>query len=138
MSRSPDWPNPGIPQGSSASTEGRQSTLPTQPGGTGEVSGKRRYAHAVQSKGRRLSRGDLIAEAKQSLGARLREQRTAANRSGIDVASDIGISAGYLSDIERGKKLPSLEMLLVLASSLDTTVSDLIRGSSPWDSQFDR
>lgn len=92
----------------------------------------------MQSKGRRLSRGDLIAEAKQSLGARLREQRTAANRSGIDVASDIGISAGYLSDIERGKKLPSLEMLLVLASSLDTTVSDLIRGSSPWDSPFDR
>lgn len=82
---------------------------------------------------RRMSRDDLLAQAKQSLGASLRERRVASKRLVIDVAGELGISPGYLSDIERGNKLPSLEMLLVLASALDTSVSDLIRGTRPWD-----
>lgn len=81
----------------------------------------------------RQARDDLVAQAKASLGSSLREHRISTDRLLTDVASDLGISPGYLSDIEHGNKLPSLEMLLALASSLETTVSDLLRDAPPWD-----
>lgn len=42
-----------------------------------------------------------------------------------DVALAAGTDAGYLSRIERGNRVPSLELLVSVASALGTTVSSL-------------
>jgi len=44
-----------------------------------------------------------------------------------------GLSLSYLSDIERGRTLPSLESLDRCATALGTHVRALLRGVYPWD-----
>ena len=47
-----------------------------------------------------------------------------------DVAGRAGLSPQYLSELERGKKDPSSEMLEALAGALDLSVVDLTRRAS--------
>lgn len=64
-----------------------------------------------------------------AIGARVRELRKARGLSQQALAGD-GISAGYISLIESGKRTPSREMAEALASRLGVSVGDLVHETS--------
>ncbi|THJ00301.1 helix-turn-helix transcriptional regulator [Nocardioides sp.] len=55
----------------------------------------------------------------------MRDERHRSERTLSDVASDAGISVQYLSEIERGLKEPSSEMLAAAAGALGLSLADL-------------
>ena len=57
----------------------------------------------------------------------LRTRRTDRGETQRDVADRAGISVQYLSEIERGRKEPSSEMLAAVGGSLDLPLIDLTR-----------
>ena len=62
---------------------------------------------------------------REVLGSRLRALRTAHDETLAQTAERAGISPQYLSEIERGRKEPSSEMIAALAGALDTTLAGL-------------
>lgn len=62
----------------------------------------------------------------REVGERVRFHRLAGKRTQVVVAGLAGITTDYLYQIERGKKLPTLPVLMALARSLDITVASLI------------
>ncbi|WP_417219646.1 helix-turn-helix domain-containing protein [Arthrobacter sp.] len=62
---------------------------------------------------------------REVLGRRLRLLRTIRGDRLADVARLAGISPQYLSEIERGIKEPSSEMIAAVAGALGTTLLDL-------------
>jgi transcriptional regulator with XRE-family HTH domain len=62
---------------------------------------------------------------REMLGSRLRALRTEREKTLAQAAERAGISPQYLSEIERGRKEPSSEMIAALAGALDTTLADL-------------
>lgn len=64
---------------------------------------------------------------REAIGDTLRDLRTQRGERIADVAGRAGISPQYLSEVERGRKDPSSEMLAALAGALDLTVRDLTR-----------
>src|SRR4051812_14656233 len=69
----------------------------------------------------RLSDGMVL------LGVRLREIRKDRGERLEDVAASVGLAVPYLSNIERGVKLPSLQTLLALADHYGVRVTYLLR-----------
>jgi transcriptional regulator with XRE-family HTH domain len=59
------------------------------------------------------------------LGRRLRTLRQDRDEKLSETAGRAGISPQYLSEIERGRKEPSSEMIAALAGALDTTLITL-------------
>jgi transcriptional regulator with XRE-family HTH domain len=59
------------------------------------------------------------------LGRRLRTLRERQNRTLTEVAERAGMSPQYLSEIERGRKEPSSEMIAAVTGALGTTLVDL-------------
>ena len=55
-------------------------------------------------------------------GVRLRQRRTLR-----EVSSSARVSLGYLSEVERGQKEPSSELLAAICSALDVELSELFR-----------
>jgi transcriptional regulator with XRE-family HTH domain len=55
-------------------------------------------------------------------GLRLRQRRTLR-----EVSSNARVSLGYLSEVERGQKEPSSELLAAICSALDVELSELLR-----------
>ena len=62
---------------------------------------------------------------REVLGRRLRVLRQEQQETLSETASRAGISPQYLSEIERGRKEPSSEMIAALAGALGTTLIDL-------------
>ncbi|WP_279235507.1 helix-turn-helix transcriptional regulator [Nocardioides sp. SR21] len=62
---------------------------------------------------------------REAVGHELREERSSAGRTLADVAQDAGVSTQYLSEIERGRKEPSSEVLQAVAGALDLRLVDL-------------
>lgn len=62
---------------------------------------------------------------REAVGRELRTARTAAGRTLGDVAERAGISTQYLSEIERGLKEPSSEVLGAVHGALGLTLVDL-------------
>jgi len=60
------------------------------------------------------------------LGNRLRALRTDRDETLAQTAERAGISPQYLSEIERGRKEPSSEMIAALAGALGISVADLM------------
>jgi transcriptional regulator with XRE-family HTH domain len=60
------------------------------------------------------------------LGSVLRRARHDQKRTLSDVAETAGISVPYLSEIERGRKEPSSEMLAAVCGALDLDLLDLV------------
>jgi transcriptional regulator with XRE-family HTH domain len=56
------------------------------------------------------------------LGQRLRALRQEQRETLVETAGRAGISPQYLSEIERGRKEPSSEMIAALAGALGTTL----------------
>ena len=62
---------------------------------------------------------------REVLGRRLRALRQEQQETLSETAARAGISPQYLSEIERGRKEPSSEMIAALAGALGTTLIDL-------------
>jgi transcriptional regulator with XRE-family HTH domain len=62
---------------------------------------------------------------RESVGRRLREERLASGRRLVDVAGEAGVSPQYLSEVERGLKDPSSELLAAMAGALGLSIADL-------------
>jgi transcriptional regulator with XRE-family HTH domain len=62
---------------------------------------------------------------REVLGGRLRVLRAEREETLAETAERAGISPQYLSEVERGRKEPSSEMIAALAGALDTTLADL-------------
>ena len=62
------------------------------------------------------------------LQERLKEVRTARNFTLKELAARSGLSVSYLSDLERGRTVPSLGALEMLASAVEISVIDLLTG----------
>lgn len=58
----------------------------------------------------------------KQLGKRVVAKRTERNLMQKDLAEMLGIAVNHLSDIERGVKRPSLELLMRISSFFDTSV----------------
>lgn len=56
----------------------------------------------------------------------LRDERTRQRRTLSDVADRAGISPQYLSEVERGRKEPSSEMLSSICGALGLTLAELL------------
>jgi len=69
---------------------------------------------------------------REAVGRELRTERQAAERTLADVAEEAGVSVQYLSEVERGLKDPSSEMLQAIAGALDLSVRRLaVRAGRP-------
>ena len=63
---------------------------------------------------------------REQLGDQLRRERQTREERLVDVAERAGVSTQYLSEVERGLKDPSSEMLQAIAGALDLTVRQLV------------
>jgi transcriptional regulator with XRE-family HTH domain len=64
---------------------------------------------------------------RQALGEQLRDERRARGDRIADVAERAGVSPQYLSELERGRKDPSSEILSAVSGALGLSVLDLTR-----------
>ncbi len=62
---------------------------------------------------------------REALGRRLRTLRTEQGETLVETAGRAGVSPQYLSEVERGRKDPSSEMIAALAGALGTTLIGL-------------
>jgi transcriptional regulator with XRE-family HTH domain len=62
---------------------------------------------------------------REAVGKELRDERQGNDRTLADVAKDAGVSTQYLSEIERGLKEPSSEVLQAVAGALGLGLADL-------------
>ena len=62
---------------------------------------------------------------RDSVGRQLREQRLSSGKRLVDVAEEAGVSPQYLSEVERGLKDPSSELLAAIAGALGLSVAEI-------------
>jgi DNA-binding XRE family transcriptional regulator len=62
---------------------------------------------------------------RESVGHELREERLGSGKRLIDVAEAAGVSPQYLSEVERGLKDPSSELLAAIAGALGLSVAEI-------------
>lgn len=62
---------------------------------------------------------------REAVGRELRDERAAQRRNLTDVAAGAGVSMQYLSEVERGLKEPSSEVLEAVAGELGLRLIDL-------------
>lgn len=65
---------------------------------------------------------------RKEVGARLRNLRAKKQWSQVEMADLLAINRGYLSQLERGKRDPSLTHLKALADGLSVSLSKLFEG----------
>lgn len=63
---------------------------------------------------------------REAIGSGLRQARTARRRTLRDISRVARVSLGYLSEVERGRKEPSSELLAAICEALGMSVSDLL------------
>ena len=61
---------------------------------------------------------------RNAVGETLRDARTRQNRTLRDVSTAANVSLGYLSEVERGRKEASSELLASICDALELEVSD--------------
>ena len=62
---------------------------------------------------------------REAAGRELREERQSAGRTLADVAEEAGVSTQYLSEVERGLKEPSSEILEAVSGALGLRLVEL-------------
>ena len=62
---------------------------------------------------------------REAVGRELREERHAQGKRLVDAADAAGVSPQYLSEVERGLKDPSSELLAAMAGALGLSIADL-------------
>lgn len=63
---------------------------------------------------------------RDALGGTLRDARTSQNRTLRDVSTAANVSLGYLSEVERGRKEASSELLASICDALELQMSDVL------------
>jgi transcriptional regulator with XRE-family HTH domain len=63
---------------------------------------------------------------REAVGAALRRRRQAQGRTLREVAAAAGVSLTYLSEVERGRKEASSEVLEAVCAALDLILADLL------------
>jgi transcriptional regulator with XRE-family HTH domain len=63
---------------------------------------------------------------REALGETLRRARVAQNRTLRDVSTLARVSLGYLSEVERGRKEASSELLAAICEALDVPLADVL------------
>jgi transcriptional regulator with XRE-family HTH domain len=63
---------------------------------------------------------------REAIGGSLRRVRTARRRTLRDVSRRARVSLGYLSEVERGRKEPSSELLAAICDALDIALHELL------------
>jgi transcriptional regulator with XRE-family HTH domain len=63
---------------------------------------------------------------REAIGGSLRRMRTARRRTLRDVSRKARVSLGYLSEVERGRKEPSSELLAAICDALDVALAELL------------
>jgi transcriptional regulator with XRE-family HTH domain len=63
---------------------------------------------------------------REAIGGSLRRARTLRKRTLRDVSRAARVSLGYLSEVERGRKEPSSELLAAICEALDVSLPDLL------------
>lgn len=61
---------------------------------------------------------------REAMGQVLREKRV---EKGLNLRDMRGVSLGFVSEVERGKKEPSSEILQALCTTLEISVADILR-----------
>src|SRR3954465_5520038 len=61
------------------------------------------------------------------IGDVLRRQRQLQGRTLRDVSASAQVSLGYLSEVERGRKEASSELLAAICAALDVSLADVLR-----------
>ena len=84
-----------------------------------QETGRQRRAEPVRGP------GGLEPLWRESVGRELREERLNSGHRLIDVAEQAGVSPQYLSEVERGLKDPSSELLAAMAGALGLSVGEL-------------
>jgi transcriptional regulator with XRE-family HTH domain len=69
----------------------------------------------------------MAAVLRQVVGETLRALRLRQRRTLREVSSSARVSLGYLSEVERGQKEPSSELLAAICGALDVELSELFR-----------
>ncbi len=64
------------------------------------------------------------------IGARLRGERLSQERTLREVSREARVSLGYLSEVERGQKEASSELLTAICGALQVRLSELLSGVS--------
>jgi transcriptional regulator with XRE-family HTH domain len=73
-----------------------------------------------------------LADGRAALGEQVRAARLRRGHGNASAfAERAGITRAYLSNIENGHRLPTLDVLLRIADALGTSVSSLLR-TPPW------
>ena len=63
---------------------------------------------------------------REALGESLRRVRTDQGRTLREVSTDARVSLGYLSEVERGQKEASSELLAAICDALDVELADIL------------
>jgi transcriptional regulator with XRE-family HTH domain len=70
--------------------------------------------------------GRMAVLMREAIGGSLRRARTERRRTLRDVSRRARVSLGYLSEVERGRKEPSSELLASICEALDIALHDLL------------
>lgn len=65
---------------------------------------------------------------REAIGDRLRRTRTAQHRTLREVSRTARVSLGYLSEVERGRKEASSELLAAICDALSLPLAELLHG----------
>jgi len=72
--------------------------------------------------------GNKVTLLRKALGEDLRRRRVSQGRTLRDVSRTAQVSLGYLSELERGQKEASSELLAAICSALNTPLSEVLSG----------
>jgi transcriptional regulator with XRE-family HTH domain len=75
---------------------------------------------------RMTEEGRMAVLMREAIGGSLRRVRTARRRTLREVSRRARVSLGYLSEVERGRKEPSSELLAAICDALEIALSDLL------------
>ncbi len=64
----------------------------------------------------------------EQLGKRISYLRKTKKKSQLTLSLDAGVNKNYISDLERGRRNPSLMVLSRIATALDVDLSTLLQG----------
>ena len=77
----------------------------------------------------------------ESIGKRIKSYRSIKNLSQEDLGELVSINYRHISNIENGRRFPSLELIVAIANALDISADDLLtdnlkHSSSPVDTEI--
>jgi transcriptional regulator with XRE-family HTH domain len=71
------------------------------------------------------------AQISRTVSKRLRQRREALGLSQADVAERVDVNPSYVGLLERGERVPSLDVLLKMCAAVELTPAELFADASP-------